>query len=153
MTKLSFKQKKLLKTCKRYILLRLEEKMSTNHVVFNLRILSYASAKAYYKAFSKEVQMHPEADADIISHILLAYFAMKEALRFNKGVNVTYDIGGISPCMGVVSISGKTVLSKDTKLFKDVKDLATNFEVYLKTDGTIQMNFGFHGLKRKEGNK
>ena len=126
--------------------------MNTNHVVFNPRILSSDSAKAYYKAFSKEVQMHPEVDADIISHVLLAYLTMKEALRFNKGVNVTYDIGGISPCMGVVSISGKTIIFNNANLFKDAKNLATNFEVYPKTDGTIQMNFGFHDLKRKDGN-
>ena len=122
--------------------------MNTNHV-FNPRILSSASAKAYYKAFSKEVQMHPEVDADIISHVLLAYLTMS----INKGVNVTYDIGGISPCMGVVSISGKTIIFNNVNLFKDAKNLATNFEVYPKTDGTIQMNFGFLGLKRKDGNK
>ena len=122
--------------------------MNTNHV-FNPRILSSASAKAYYKAFSKEVQILPEADADIISHVLLAYLAMKEALRFNKGVNVAYDIGGISPCMGVVSISGKTIIFNNANLFKDAKNLATNFEVYPKTDGTIQMNFGFHDLIKK----
>ena len=121
--------------------------MNTNHV-FNPRILSSASAKAYYKAFSKEVQMHPEVDADIISHVLLAYLTMS----INKGVNVTYDIGGISPCMGGVSISGKTIIFNNANLFKDAKNLATNFEVYPKIDGTIQMNFGFHGLKRKDGN-
>ena len=126
--------------------------MNVNDVILNTGKLTSAHIEAFNKTVNKEVQNHPESDADRISHIIFAYFAIKEALKFKKDIRVSYDIGGISPCMGVVSISGKTIIFNNANLFKDAKNLATNFEVYPKIDGTIQMNFGFHGLKRKDGN-
>lgn len=50
---------------------------------------------------------------------------------------------------GAVMIVGKEVEVSDPTAFAQAAALATNFEVYPKVDGKIQMNFSFDGLTRK----
>jgi hypothetical protein len=47
-----------------------------------------------------------------------------------------------------VSVTGKDLLFRKTEWFMKEVELASNFEVYPKTDGTVQMNFTFHGLTK-----
>lgn len=115
-------------------------------VILNTGVLSRANAEAFTKALDEQVQNHPQANAERISHVLFSYYVMKEISKANKGVKVTYELGSPSKNMGVVSVVGKAMSFKDSKLFMGVVGLATNFEVYPKTDGTVQMNFTFHGL-------
>lgn len=122
-------------------------------VILNTGVLSRANAEAFTKALDEQVQNHPQANAERISHVLFSYYVMKEISKANKGVKVTYELGSPSKNMGVVSVVGKAMSFKDSKLFMGVVGLATNFEVYPKTDGTVRMNFTFHGLEKKDGEK
>lgn len=78
-----------------------------------------------------------------------------KALRFitnGKDVDVIYELNKPYTSMGSISIIGKEIIITSPKMFARVAEMASNFEVYPKTDGTVQMNFTFHNLTRKVGN-
>lgn len=50
--------------------------------------------------------------------------------------------------MGSISIIGKKLSIKDTKQFIKAVKLASNFNVYPRTDGTARMDFTFYGLTK-----
>ncbi len=50
--------------------------------------------------------------------------------------------------MGSVSVTGKHIDMKTVVWLVRSAELASNFEVYPKTDGTVCMTFPFHGLTR-----
>lgn len=52
------------------------------------------------------------------------------------------------PNMGNISIEGKRVVVKDTRLFVEIARCADNIEVYGKTNGKVQINLCFYGLKK-----
>lgn len=48
--------------------------------------------------------------------------------------------------MGYISIVGNDIVVKDSAIFAAVLKLASNIEIYPKTDGTVQINLTYHGL-------
>ena len=48
--------------------------------------------------------------------------------------------------MGYISIVGNDIAVKDSAMFAAVLKLASNIEIYPKTDGTVQINLTYHGL-------
>lgn len=85
-----------------------------------------------------------------VKHVETAY----KALRFiakGKNVDVTYELNEPYTSMGSVTVVGKEVIITNPVLFAKVASMASNFEVYPKTNGTVQMNFTFHNLTRKVG--
>lgn len=73
---------------------------------------------------------------------------LKRIVR-GRNVNITYDLNEPYASMGAVTIVGEEILVEDPAVFAHTAAAASNFEVYPKTDGTVQMNFTFHGLTRK----
>lgn len=73
--------------------------------------------------------------------------------RIIKGhdVNITCDLNEPYVSMGAVTVIGKEIFIGDPVVFSQAVKSASNFEVYPKTDGKIQMDFTFHGLTRKAG--
>jgi len=63
--------------------------------------------------------------------------------------SVTYKLHEPYPSMGSVSVEGKDVVIEDSVKFASMIAMATNFEVYPKTDGTVKMTLTFHGLTKK----
>lgn len=80
-----------------------------------------------------------------VKNIVKAYDIVK---RLTKGTNVKveYHINEPFRSMGYVSIVGKNIPINNVDLFMQVAKLASNFNVYVKTNGTIEMDFTFHGL-------
>lgn len=68
-----------------------------------------------------------------------------------KNVDITYELNSPYKSMGSVSITGNEIIVANTELFVKVAEMASNLEVYPKVNGTVQMNFTFHNLTRKEG--
>lgn len=68
-----------------------------------------------------------------------------------KNVDVTYELNEPYTSMGSVTVVGKEVIITNPVLLAKVASMASNFEVYPKTNGTVQMNFTFHNLTRKVG--
>lgn len=83
-----------------------------------------------------------------IERVLCTYKLMKYLTRGKKGVKVSCKLYEPYTSMGSVSVVGKDISFKNPEWFLKAAELSSNFEVYPKTDGTIQMNFTFHGLTR-----
>lgn len=78
------------------------------------------------------------------------YKVMKHIAR-GKKISVTHELNEPYSGMGFVSVTGEKIEIINPLLFSRVIELSSNFEVYSKTDGSIQMNFTFHNLVRKAG--
>jgi hypothetical protein len=75
-------------------------------------------------------------------------FAIMKKLTEGTSAVVTYKLCSPFRSSGSVTVVGKKISFRNTKLFLEAVNLAENFDVYTKTDGTIQMDFGFNGLVR-----
>lgn len=82
-----------------------------------------------------------------IQQVLYTYKMLKYLTKGTKA-KVTYTLYEPYKSMGAVSVVGSDLLFRNTKWFMKAVELASNFEVYPKTDGTVQMNFTFHGLTK-----
>lgn len=80
-----------------------------------------------------------------VQAVLYTYKVLK---YLTKGTNakVTYALNEPYKSMGSVSIIGKELTFSNPKWFMVAVKLASNFNVYPKTNGTVQMDFTFHGL-------
>lgn len=79
--------------------------------------------------------------------IVYVYKAMKRLVR-GTSAKVTYQLHEPFQSRGSVSVTGKNIDMKKVVWFVRSAELASNFEVYPKTDGTVCMTFPFHGLTR-----
>ena len=66
-----------------------------------------------------------------------------------NGVKVTYSLHEPFASMGSITVIGKEIKITYPKLFALAIRVSSNFEIYPKTDGTVQMNFTFHDIARK----
>lgn len=83
-------------------------------------------------------------------HIMSAYKALRRIVR-GKNVGITYEFNAPYTSMGSVSVVGREIEITNPALFAKVAEISSNFEIYPKTNGTVQMNFTFHNLTRKVG--
>ena len=100
--------------------------------------------------YMKKTCKPPESRVSLVNplrvrELRFTYDLLKETVT---GADIEITLKKHSPItsMGVIAVSGKEIIFKDTKEFKKATSLATNFEVYSKTNGTVEMNFTFHGL-------
>lgn len=79
--------------------------------------------------------------------------AYKSLLLIAKGknVDVTCEMNAPYTSMGSVSVTGREIIITNPVLFAKVAEMASNFEIYPKTNGTVQMDFTFHNITRKVG--
>lgn len=83
-----------------------------------------------------------------IMQVLYTYKVMKYLTKGDGGVKVSYELHKPYGSMGSVSVVGKQISFKNPEWFMKAVEMSANFEVYPKTDGTVQMNFTFHGLTK-----
>lgn len=88
---------------------------------------------------------------DKVGMIATVYDAIK-ASTSGRGVKVSYELNAPYTSMGSISVIGKEIKIVNTKLFTMAVGLASNFEVYTKTNGKVQMDLTFHNITRKVGN-
>lgn len=92
----------------------------------------------------------PCVDKERISQMLYSYLALRHITK-GRNVKIKYELFKPAKNMGYISVSGKKIDYYDSKLFRTVALLATNFEAYPKTNGTVQLNFTFHKLRKNRG--
>lgn len=85
-----------------------------------------------------------------VKQVETAYKALRLIAK-GKNVDVAYELNEPYTSMGSVTVVGKEVIITNPVLLAKVASMASNFEVYPKTNGTVQMNFTFHNLTRKVG--
>lgn len=96
------------------------------------------------------IKNNPDADEERICQVLYSYLALRYITK-GRNVRVKYKLFEPSKNMGYVSVVGKRINYENNKVFMYITSLATNFEAYPKTNGTIQLNFTFHKLRKKRG--
>jgi len=101
------------------------------------------------KAVAKEIQIEDNKTQMInpkkIRHLLSVHKFLKSAVR-GSGVKVTYKLCEPYKNTGSITINGKNItFNKPEQLIKAI-NASANFEVYPKTNGTVEMNFTFYGL-------
>lgn len=80
-----------------------------------------------------------------MQHLLYTYKVMKYLMK-GTSAKVTYKLHEPYQSMGSVSVTGKDIEFKKISWFLRAAELASNYEVYPKTDGTACMTFTFHGI-------
>ena len=83
-----------------------------------------------------------------VQQVLCTYKVLKYLTKGINGAKVSYELYEPYRSMGSVGVTGKDLLFRKPEWFIKVVELANNFEVYPKTNGTIQMNFTFYGLTK-----
>lgn len=96
------------------------------------------------------LKKNPDADKARICQMLYSYLALRHITK-GRNVKVKYELFEPSKNMGYISVTGRKIDYQNSKVFKTVTALATNFEAYPKTNGTVQLNFTFHKLRKKRG--
>lgn len=66
----------------------------------------------------------------------------------DTGALMTYTPHGPYQSMGYISLCGADLIFEGPAELAKAAALASNVEIYPKTDGTVQMDFTFHGLTR-----
>lgn len=96
------------------------------------------------------LKKNPDADKARICQMLYSYLALRHITK-GRNVKVKYELFEPSKNMGYISVTGRKIDYQNSEVFKTVTALATNFEAYPKTNGTVQLNFTFHKLRKKRG--
>lgn len=96
------------------------------------------------------LKKNPDTDKARICQMLYSYLALRHITK-GRNVKVKYELFEPSKNMGYISVTGRKIDYQNSKVFKTVTALATNFEAYPKTSGTVQLNFTFHKLRKKRG--
>lgn len=92
---------------------------------------------------NKPAVINPER----IQQLLYTYKIVKYLTKGTKA-KVSYTLHEPYKSMGYVSVTGSSIQFGNTEWFLKAVELASNFEVFPKTDGTVEMNFTFHGLTK-----
>ena len=110
-----------------------------------------SSDKKWITATADDVlKKNPDTDKARICQMLYSYLALRHITK-GRNVKVKYELFEPSKNMGYISVTGRKIDYPNSKVFKTVTALATNFEAYPKTNGTVQLNFTFHKLRKKRG--
>lgn len=80
-----------------------------------------------------------------LKQLSVTYKIMRFLMR-GSSAKVTYRLHEPYQSMGSVSVTGKSVVIRDPIRFIQTAALASNFEAYPKTDGTVCLTFTFHNL-------
>ena len=84
-------------------------------------------------------------NANRLQDMKSAISILRPIAKFSNA-KLSYKLHKPFQSMGSISIVGKDIQFMNTQVFYSVAKLASNFEVYPKTDGTVCVTFTFHGL-------
>ena len=82
----------------------------------------------------------------VVQKVYYAYKNLKNLFKADDDISVSYQLNEPYVSMGSVSVTGTDIIFENTKSFSDIFMLASNVEMYTKTDGKIQMDLTFHGV-------
>lgn len=80
-----------------------------------------------------------------VKQISLVYNEMKNLCK-GKDIQVTYTLHQPLKSMGCISLLGKDISFTQTKRFIKACNIASNIDIYPKTDGNVRIDLTFHGL-------
>lgn len=129
------------------------DEMQENTLDFDSEFMSDADVEDALDKMVLTVAEHVSADESRpaivnpyrMEHLMYVYKLMKYICK-GTGATVTKKIHEPFQSMGSVSVAGNVVEFGKMSWFMRAIQVASNFEVYPKTDGTVCMTFTFHGL-------
>lgn len=124
--------------------------METLRSQIDLSFLSSSDKKWITDTADDVSKKSPDVDKARICQMLYSYLALRHITK-GRNVKVKYELFEPSKNMGYISVTGRKIDYQNSEVFKTVTALATNFEAYPKTNGTVQLNFTFHKLRKKRG--
>lgn len=124
--------------------------METLRNQIDLSFLSSSDKEWISDTADNVLKKNPDVDKARICQMLYSYLALRHITK-GRNVKVKYELFEPSKNMGYISVTGRKIDYQNSKVFKTVTSLATNFEAYPKTNGTVQLNFTFHKLRKKRG--
>lgn len=77
--------------------------------------------------------------------VLCTYMVLKYVTKGSKA-KVTYKLNKPYKSMGSVTVAGKDLSFNKPEWFVAIAKLASNVNIYPKVNGTVQIDFTFHGL-------
>lgn len=66
------------------------------------------------------------------------------------GATITSVVGAPFKSMGCISLEGDDIVFDSPEALATVASAASNAEVYAKADGTVRVDFTFHGVAKKK---
>lgn len=75
-------------------------------------------------------------------------YGVMKYMAADGGARVTYDLHKPFTSVGSISVEADTIEIENTELFKKCVGIASNIEVYPKTNGKIMMCLTFHGMTK-----
>lgn len=120
--------------------------MNPENIILNTDFMSTHDVTMLANLSVERAQKNPKADSQRIYHVLYTFYLLRTLLNGQKDVKISYELFSPYDTMGIVSVVGAQLSFANSELFMKALGLANNFEVYPKTDGTLQMDFTFHGL-------
>lgn len=84
-----------------------------------------------------------------IKQLELSYKILKYIVK-GKKIKITYALHEPFESVGYISIEGRDITFTNTELFLKVAEYASNMDIYPKTNGNVQIDFCFYGLKVSE---
>lgn len=74
---------------------------------------------------------------------------VREFTRKSPGVKVTYSLHEPFVRCGSVKVLADEIVVDDPRKLSLAIELSHTFEIFTRTDGSVQMNFGFEGIARE----
>ena len=99
--------------------------METLRNQIDLSFLS-SSDKEWITDTADNVQKNPDVDKARICQMLYSYLALRHITK-GRNVKVKYELFEPSKNMGYISVTGRKIDYQNSKVFKTVTSLATNF--------------------------
>lgn len=108
----------------------------------------YYDLVEYMKTLEKNTSVSI-VNEERVKQFLESYKMVLKSVKHKKGVcEISYKINEPFNNMASINIIGKEITIKDPDTFLKAAKAAANFEVYAKTDGSVQANLTFYGMTR-----
>lgn len=105
----------------------------------------YLEPKEILSQIEREENAPAIINPDKILQMQVAHKILKQVAK-GTGAKVTYKLHKPFKSMGSVSILGKNIKFDNPEWFIRLSKLASNVDIYPRTDGNIMIDFTFHGL-------
>lgn len=83
-----------------------------------------------------------------IRQMSAVYAALQKLTAEIPGAELEYHLNEPYKSTGYISLKGTNLVFEDRDLFTTAVLMASNVDFYPKIDGTVQINFTFHGIAR-----
>ncbi len=103
-------------------------------------------AEMFQKASTGVFEVNPEK----VNVVETIYNTMTHIIS-GENIQIEYEYGELSPDFGSISITGSRIVVDNPALFVKAVEIASNYDMYPKTDGKVVIDIGVYGIAEKRG--